>query len=163
MGGKDYLIAKRFDLDQDGKLSPDERLRAKAEMADVESNLVWGCDSSGNNRSFRIIQKRGNVILNEEFAGVGKSYPTFPAGGEDRVRSKTELQAQRKEEVRLKGKFYEEKMKAEYWREVQVKDEEGKGKGKTRTELERYDLGYRQEPRFRTREEMVKEKKKQLV
>ena len=166
VGGKDYLIAKRFDLDQDGKLGPEERMKAKAGLADLENSLLWGCDSLGNNKGFRIIQKRGNVIVNEDFAEVAKSYPAFPAGpaGEEKpIRSKTDLQAKRKEEVRLKGKFYEAKMQAEYWREVKDEKQAERAERDERGEGTCAGLGYREEPRFRTRAEMVDGKKKQLV
>lgn len=161
VGGKDYLIGKRFDYDNDGKLSPDEQLKARAGISELENSFIWGCDSTGNNKSFRIVQKRGNVIVNEDFADIVKSYPAFPVNADSQVRSKSELEAKRKEEIRSKGKYYEEKMKSEYWKVV--KEENDKDKDKAKVNLQKSCAEYRQQPKFKTRGEMMQEKKKQLV
>ena len=93
--------------------------------------------------------------MNEDFADVVKSYPAFPVTAESQVRSKTELEAKRKEEIRIKGKYYEDKMKSEYWKVV--KDE------KLKVNVQKSCAEYRQQPKFKTRAEMMQEKKKQLV
>ena len=80
------------------------------------------------------MQKRGNVILNEEFTEIYKTYPEFSetaqglgknngdlALGEIKKnykKTQTEIELKRKQETKLIGKLYEKKMHKEYTREV---------------------------------------------
>ena len=58
VGSKDYYLGKRFDIDGDGKLNALEKTTAlEAISSGYGQDLVWGCDSSGINRSFRIRAK----------------------------------------------------------------------------------------------------------
>jgi hypothetical protein len=156
VSGKDYYLGKRFDVDGDGRLNSRERAAAlTALQAGLDNSLVWGCDSSGINRSFRIVQKRGNVILNEEFTAVQNTYPSFPAKDTHAARSKSELDKQRKEEVMEKGKWYEKKITKEY--RVQVTDLNYREKKR----IEK--IEYQEMPKFRTKGEMVENQKRTMV
>ena len=88
VNGHDLVISSQFDLDKDGKLSSAERAEAlKALSQGYSGNFLWGCESSGLNRSFRIVQKRGKIIPNEEFSLVKDTYPGFPAGFQSLTKS----------------------------------------------------------------------------
>ncbi len=61
VGSRDYVLAKRFDRDNDGKLNEKERKEAyEALKNNIEDNYVWNLDNQGSNRAYRILQK---VIL----------------------------------------------------------------------------------------------------
>ena len=63
VGGKDYVLAKRFDLDGDGKLNEKEKKNAYDQISKgYEDNFVWNCENQGVKRPFRILQK---VIINK--------------------------------------------------------------------------------------------------
>lgn len=97
VSGRDYLISKRFDKDQDGKLNANEKASAlKALNEGYADSMVWGCEASGVNRSFRIIQKRGIPIVDECFAQIQTTYPKFDSGV-PRVENKTRLAEKRKD------------------------------------------------------------------
>lgn len=68
MGGKDYVIAKQFDKDQDGRLNTHERNSAMEAVKNVrvlliikllyqgyESNFVWNVEVSGGARPYRLL------------------------------------------------------------------------------------------------------------
>ncbi len=58
VGGRDYFLAKKFDYDNDGKLSEKERKDAyDAINNNYESKFVWGLEKEGSNRPCRILQK----------------------------------------------------------------------------------------------------------
>jgi hypothetical protein len=157
VNGKDYCIGKRFDLDGDGKLNPIEKSKALAAVASgFDDQFIWGCDSSGINRSFRIVQKRGNVILNEEYNGVQSTYPVYPVKVSTSVKSKSELQESRQKEIRLQGKYYEQKMHKEY--RMQIVNPYSTSNNFT-TPCETYAVN----PRFHSKAEMMEEKRQQLV
>lgn len=158
VSGKDYCIGKRFDLDKDGKLNIEEKANAVAAInAGIEGQFIWGCESSGINRSFRIMQKRGNVILNEEFHSVQSTYPQFPLPSHTKkVKSKNEMLDLRKNEIKLQAKYYEEKIQKEYRKEV-VSPCLPKDKQVSIND------GYSENPKFKTQIEMIQHKKNQLV
>lgn len=88
VNGHDIVISSQFDHDKDGKLNPAERAEAlKALSQGYSSKFMWGCESSGLNRSFRIVQKRGKIIPNEEFSTIGETYPDFPTGFQNLTKS----------------------------------------------------------------------------
>lgn len=177
VSSKDYYLGKRFDLDKDGKLNSREKANAiSAINAGFAEQMVWGCDSSGINRSFRIMQKRGNVILNEEFNDVANTYPEFPnVSGQNKLKSgdflqsgekktKTDIELLRKQEVKLLSKYYEKKLHKEYRMEItdpksvnSTPDSRNKNPGKDCT------YSYQNVPKFKTKKEMQKQKKHQLV
>lgn len=62
VGGRDLVIAKRFDKDKDGILNENERQSAlDAVKSGYENGYVWGVEASGPNRSYRVLQKRGKI------------------------------------------------------------------------------------------------------
>jgi len=57
VGDRDYVIAKRFDIDQDGILNEKEKSEAiKALKNGYENNFVWGLEQSGKYRH-RMLQR----------------------------------------------------------------------------------------------------------
>jgi hypothetical protein len=58
VGARDYVLAKRFDKDNDGKLNEKERADAYQSIKNnIEDNYVWNLDNQGSNRAYRILQK----------------------------------------------------------------------------------------------------------
>jgi len=58
VGGKDYVLAKRFDFDMDGKLNEKEKKFAYDQISKgYEDNFVWNVENQGVKRPFRILQK----------------------------------------------------------------------------------------------------------
>ena len=79
VGGRDYVIAKRFDLDGDGKLNEIEKKNAYEALANnIEDNYVWNVDNQGGKRPFRLLQKRGKIIDADDFLPVKETYPKHP-------------------------------------------------------------------------------------
>jgi hypothetical protein len=59
VGGRDYVIAKRFDVDNDGKLNEQEKKAAYEGIKNnIESNYIWNIDKLGGVRPLRLLQKR---------------------------------------------------------------------------------------------------------
>ena len=175
VNGKDYYLSKLFDVDKDGKLNSREKANAlEAINLGYDDKLVWGCESSGINRSFRIVQKRGNVILNEEFNAITSTYPEYPSAY-SRIKTKTELENIRKQEIQLLGKYYEKKMHKEY--RVEVTDPSPKLNPTSYTpdcdlhliasnwlQSNKYcDYSYKEVPNFKTKNEMIEAKRQLLV
>lgn len=76
VGGADLIISKLFDKDKDGMLNEGERKEAeKALSQGVLDKFVWGVEGSGPTRAYRIIQKRGVIVDQEDFADLKKTYP----------------------------------------------------------------------------------------
>ena len=79
VGGRDYVLSKRFDVDVDGKLDENERKNAlEAIKNGVEREYVWNLENQGGKRSFRILQKRGKIIDAEDFIPLQDTYPKHP-------------------------------------------------------------------------------------
>ena len=79
VGGRDYVLAKRFDVDGDGKLNEQEKKKAlEAINNGVEREYVWNLENQGGKRAFRILQKRGKIIDAENFVPLQESYPKHP-------------------------------------------------------------------------------------
>ena len=120
VGGADYLIAKRFDLDGDGKLNEQEKSNAlKAIEEGYESNFVWGCESSGINRSFRVIQKRGKTIVDEDF---GRVKETYPFKNQAPGRTVSQIKQQRHQEVQETGLKFQKNLDYTFRLEVGQED-----------------------------------------
>ena len=98
---KDYFLAKRFDLDRDGKLNPLERKKAIAALQNgYEDNFRWNIEAAGSTMGSRIIQLRGKIIEGENFCPIGETYPTHPLTKHTpTVESVPELKAKRKDEL----------------------------------------------------------------
>ncbi len=76
VSSKDYFLAKRFDLDQDGRLSPSERQSAlDALRSGFEDRFIWGLDKTGVLRGMRIQQIRGRFI--DGYGDFGSSPPSL--------------------------------------------------------------------------------------
>ena len=79
VGGRDYVLSKRFDVDGDGKLNEKEKKTAlEAINNGVEREYVWNLENQGGKRAFRILQKRGKIIDAENFVPLQESYPKHP-------------------------------------------------------------------------------------
>ena len=79
VGGRDYVLSKRFDVDGDGKLNEIEKKNAlEAIKNGVEREYVWNLENQGGKRYFRILQKRGKIIDAENFVPLQESYPKHP-------------------------------------------------------------------------------------
>lgn len=98
VGGKDYVVAKQFDKDGDGKLDAEERKAALEALKNgYESKFVWNVEVQGANRPFRILQKRGVICDAEDFMPVRSTYPIHPDSlKEPRFHNHHELKAERK-------------------------------------------------------------------
>ena len=84
VGGRDYVLSKRFDLDGDGKLNDIEKKNAlEAIKNGVEREYVWNLENQGGKRAFRILQKRGKIIDAENFIPLQESYPKHPISFRD--------------------------------------------------------------------------------
>ena len=111
VSSKEYVIAKRFDQDRDGKLNSKERKNAiKALNNGYEDNFVWNIEKSGPYRGQRIIQMRGQIIDADDYSKLKLTYPTHPLSTiEPKVKSRTELVKIRKEKnVKLLNKNKED-------------------------------------------------------
>ena len=103
VGGRDYVISKRFDVDKDGKLNDLEKRNAlQAIKNNIEDEYIWNLEnlankptnktSAGKNgenntenkmrhdylQPFRILQKRGKIIQAENFLPIRDTYPKHP-------------------------------------------------------------------------------------
>lgn len=89
---KDYFLAKRFDLDQDGRLNTAEKANAmKALNAGYETNFMWKVEQTGAQRGKRLLQVRGKIIDAEDFLPIRDTYPHHPLS---QVPAKTQTQAE---------------------------------------------------------------------
>lgn len=67
VGGRDYVISKRFDEDKDGKLNENEKRNAlNAIKNGVEKEYVWNLENQGVNRACRVLQKVSLSLFREE-------------------------------------------------------------------------------------------------
>ena len=109
VGAHDLFLATKFDLDKDGMLNDQERKNAlHAIQNGFAKEFVWGCESSGLNRSFRIVQKRGKVIMDEDFGKIRDTYPVSITNG--RTLTKSQLDEMRKDQFKEDSKKNEQKI-----------------------------------------------------
>ena len=79
VGGRDFVIAKRFDVDNDGKLNEQEKKAAYEGIKNnIEANYIWNVDKLGGVRPLRLLQKRGKFIEAEDFLPIRDTYPKHP-------------------------------------------------------------------------------------
>jgi hypothetical protein len=79
VGGRDLVLAKRFDEDKDGILNEKEKQNAiNAINNGIEKNFMWGVEVSGPNKSYRVLQKRGMICDADDFSQIKETYPEFP-------------------------------------------------------------------------------------
>lgn len=104
VGEKDFVLAKRYDVDMDGKLNEQEKKAAYEGIANnVENNYVWNLDKQGGNRPFRILQKRGKIIDAEDFLPLRDTYPEHPISKiepKNDIRTLNELKEYRQKEMK---------------------------------------------------------------
>ena len=109
VGGRDYVIAKRFDVDNDGKLNELEKKAAYEGIKNnIEANYIWDVDKLGGKRPLRLLQKRGKFIEAEDFLPIRDTYPKHPISDIiPKCATFTDLKNRRNEENR---KIINEKM-----------------------------------------------------
>ena len=109
VGGRDYVIAKRFDVDNDGKLNEQEKKAAYEGIKNnIEANYIWDVDKLGGKRPLRLLQKRGKFIEAEDFLPIRDTYPKHPISDIiPKCATFTDLKNRRNEENR---KIINEKM-----------------------------------------------------
>lgn len=79
VGGQDLVLGKRFDKDKDGKLNGEEIVAARQAIKDgIHNQYVWGVEQSGPFRPYRIMQKRGVIIDNDDFGPIEATYSREP-------------------------------------------------------------------------------------
>lgn len=190
VGGYDLVISKIFDKDGDGKLNEEERRNAEEAIKNgFGGKFTWGCDMSGNKRSFRVVQKRGKVIVDEDFSKVLETYPQMETK-ESHVRTKSQLielrrsekkekanEMQQKweeynpfkvEEVKARDEFYVENPR---YKSLSHKQEEDKLEARRRAGLDNptfhmtanESFSYTKEPAVKSRTEMLENRRNQIV
>ena len=115
VGGRDYVLAKRYDVDGDGKLNEIEKKNALEGIKNgVEREYVWNLESQGGKRAFRILQKRGKFIDAEDFIPLQETYPKHPISFKEPkngIKTLTELKEYRtkktKEDINEKMRIFE--------------------------------------------------------
>ena len=100
VGNKDYVISKIYDVDNDGKLNEIEKKNAYEGIKNgIEKKFLWNLDNQGGKRAFRVMQKRGKIIENENFIALQDTYPKYPfKENENRISSYEKLKEFRKKE-----------------------------------------------------------------
>lgn len=102
VGGRDYVVARRFDQGFKNYLTEEEQATAKKALEEgFESNFVWGVEASGAQREYRIMQKRGAFVDGDDFGGVTATYPKHPISDvKPSLATRTELLELRKKQER---------------------------------------------------------------
>ena len=125
VGGRDFVISKRFDLDGDGKLNEQEKKAAYEGLANnIEDNYYWNVDNRIGAKNFRLLQKRGKIIDADDFLPVKDTYPKHPLSDvKPAYATFTELKekrkAQTKKEINDKIKKWEEENPTKFINEEQ--------------------------------------------
>lgn len=98
---KDYFLAKRFDLDQDGRLNTAEKANAlNALKSGYEDNFKWKVEQTGAQRGKRLLQVRGKFVDAEDFLPVRETYPTHPLSQtQAKIQTQVQLISNRKTEL----------------------------------------------------------------
>ena len=99
VGGRDYVVAKRFDKGNKNFLTEEERAEAYFALKNgYEDNFTWDVEASGGGgRPYRLMQKRGVMVDAEDFGEVTYTYPRHPMSDiKPHVNTNTELIALRK-------------------------------------------------------------------
>ena len=115
VGGRDYVLSKRFDVDGDGKLNEIEKKNAlEAIKNGIEREYAWNLENQGGKRAFNILQKRWKIIDAEDFIPLQESYPKHPISFKELkigIKTLAELKEYRiqktKEEINEKMKIFE--------------------------------------------------------
>lgn len=81
VGGRDYVVARRFDEGHKNYLTEEELAKVRKALAEgYEEQFVWGVEASGAQRPYRILQKRGVFVDGDDYLGVTDTYPKHPIG-----------------------------------------------------------------------------------
>jgi hypothetical protein len=68
VGGRDYVVARRFDEGFKNFLTPAERAQAiEAVKTGYEEKFIWNVEASGAQRQYRILQKRGVMVDADDY------------------------------------------------------------------------------------------------
>lgn len=99
---RDFVLAKLFDVDKDGKLNEKEKANAlEAIKNGIENEFFWNAAASDSNKQFRLLQKRGVVVEADDFGNVANTYPEHPIHKEKPlVSTKVELEAKRRRDYK---------------------------------------------------------------
>ena len=99
---RDFVLAKLFDADKDGKLNEQERANAlEAIKNGIENDFFWNVESADSNKKFRLLQKRGVVVEADDFGKVADTYPEHPIHKEKpRISTKVELEEKRRRDCK---------------------------------------------------------------
>jgi hypothetical protein len=101
VNNRDYFIAKRFDVDQDGKLNSAEKKAAICSLKNgFEDQFYWNVEKSGIHRGTRLLQVRGKIIEADNFTAIKDTYPEYPISKVNKTTATyTELKQKRKQEI----------------------------------------------------------------
>ena len=175
VGGRDYVLSKRYDVDGDGKLNEIEKKNALEGIKNgVEREYVWNLENQGGKRAFRILQKRGKIIDAEDFIPLQETYPKHPLSFKEPkngIKTLSELKEYRtkktKEEINEKMKNYENKNKPLYSSINEIKDKKHRearikaGLSEKETDLKITDkdptLAYVYSPKHKSKEDIRKD------
>jgi hypothetical protein len=115
VGGRDYLLSKRFDFDKDGKLNEiEKKLAYEAIHNNIEDKYLWNLENHGPNNKLRVLQKRGKILQADDFTPNRETYPQHPLSSKI---PKHETYQKLKESRKMSTKLdVEEKMRK--WEEV---------------------------------------------
>ena len=102
---KDYIISRLYDSNKDGILAPEERKKALEDLKNnnVDKNYLWNLDYNNKDKGFRVIQKSGKIIENENFSPLHRSYPKHPLSNivpKNGIKTLTELKEYRTERTK---------------------------------------------------------------
>jgi hypothetical protein len=77
---RDMALAKHFDKDGDGRLNTAEKEAAMKALEDgFESKFIWGIEQSGGLKEhIRVMQRRGKILVGENFTPLLETYPVHP-------------------------------------------------------------------------------------
>ena len=100
VNNRDYFIAKFFDKDKDGKLNQEEYQAAiKALEEGFEQRFMYGVEKTACLKDhLRVMQKRGKILVGEDFNPLTETYPVHPLTMEPRRhQDRSEMIHKRKE------------------------------------------------------------------
>lgn len=73
------VISKIFDKGNKGYLTEQEKKQVRKAIENgIEKKFVWNVEQAGNQRVYRLLQKRGKIIDSEDFMGIQDTYPEYP-------------------------------------------------------------------------------------
>ena len=102
VGNKDFVIAKLYDKDNDGKLNESEQKAAYEGIAKgITNKYIWNLDNQGGVRPYRIMQKRGKIVDADDYSQIKETYPKHPISDiQPKCRTYEELKEHRKKETK---------------------------------------------------------------